>query len=129
MTITATQFPVLPALSTAPDAAAGPVPAHEAPGSDVSWRALSAGLWVARRDGRHLGTVQHGRRWLASDADSEPIGVFRTFAEAQTAVASPASRPAEVRGSTLAGPALVVAVSLLVALGSAGVWAWMNLLL
>jgi hypothetical protein len=129
MTITATQFPARTTLSTASDAAADPRSEGEGLGSDVSWRALSASLWVARRDGRHLGTVQHGRRWLASDADSEPIGVFRTFSEAQTAVASPASRPAEVRGSALAGPALVVAVSLVAALGSAGLWAWTNLLL
>jgi hypothetical protein len=129
MTITATQFPVLPGRSTASGAPAGSVSEDEVPGSDVSWRALSASLWVARRDGRHLGTVQHGRRWLAADADSEPIGVFRTFSEAQAAVASPASRPAEARGSALAGPALVVAVSLLAALGSAGLWAWTNLLL
>jgi len=129
MTIIATQFPVLSTPSTESEPPADPVSADEVLGSDVSWRALSASLWVARRDGRHLGTVQHGRRWLASDADSEPIGVFRTFSEAQTAVASPASRPAEARGSALAGPALVVAVSLVAALGSAGLWAWTNLLL
>ncbi len=126
MTITAPQFPAPPA--PAPSTASA-VPARPEAAADVSWRALSADLWVARRDGRHLGTVQRGRRWLASDADSEPIGVFRTFAEAQAAVASPASRPAEARGPAAAGPALVVVVSLLTAVGSAGLWAWTNLLL
>ena len=62
-------------------------------GSDVSWRALEAGLWVARRDGSHLGTVQPGRRWLAADADGEPIGTFRSFREAQLAVAGPRIPP------------------------------------
>ena len=123
MTITATHIPAPPTPSTG-----SPVSAREDAAADVSWRALSTALWVARRDGRHLGTVQRGRRWLASDADSEPIGVFRTFAEAQAAVASPASRPAEARGPAAAGPALVVVVSLLTVLGSAGLWAWTNLL-
>lgn len=122
MTITSTQFPAPSALATAGGAS-------ESAGADVSWRALSASLWVARRDGRHLGTVQRGRRWLASDADSEPIGAFRTFSDAQAAVSSPASRPAEARGSALPGPALLLAASLLGALGSAGLWAWTNLLL
>jgi hypothetical protein len=56
---------------------------------EVSWRALRTGLWAARRDDRHLGTVEQGRRWLALDADSEPIGRFRTLREAQAAVACP----------------------------------------
>ena len=123
MTITPTQSPAPPADEVSNGAISAEVLA-----SDVSWRALSAGLWVARRDDRHLGTVQRGRRWLASDADSEPIGAFRTFSEAQAAVVSPASRPAEARGTALGGPALVVAASLLAALASAGVWAWTNLL-
>jgi hypothetical protein len=50
---------------------------------------LRSGLWAARRDGRHLGTVEQGRRWTAVDADSERIGAFRTLAEAQAAVACP----------------------------------------
>jgi hypothetical protein len=56
---------------------------------DVAWRALRDGLWAARRDGRHLGTVEKGRRWLALDADGDPIGAFRFFAEAQAAVTEP----------------------------------------
>jgi hypothetical protein len=58
---------------------------------EIRWRTLRTGLWAARRDDRHLGTVERGRRWLAVDADSEPIGRFRTLREAQAAVACPAS--------------------------------------
>ena len=64
---------------------------------DIRWRALRTGLWAARRDDRHIGTVEQGRRWLAVDADGEPIGRFRTLQEAQAAVACPASRPARVQ--------------------------------
>ncbi|GAA4752934.1 hypothetical protein GCM10025783_27260 [Amnibacterium soli] len=119
MTITATQVPALQTSSSRSDPAAG---------GDVSWRALSADLWAARREGRHLGTVQRGRRWLAAGADSEPIGVFRTFAEAQAAVASPGARPAEARGSVLDASALVL-VSMLAAGAAAGAWVWSTLLL
>lgn len=52
----------------------------------VRWRSLSPRHWVARRDGRHLGAIERGRRWIATDARSEPLGAFRTFAEAQAAV-------------------------------------------
>jgi hypothetical protein len=113
MTIAATQFPARQARSSA-----------DASCADISWRALSAGLWVARRDGRHLGTVQRGRRWLASDADSEPIGAFRTFSEAQAAVGDPTMRPVDARGPRLGGPALAAAGLLVAAVASAGVWTW-----
>jgi hypothetical protein len=119
MTITATQVPALQPASSRSDRAAE---------GDVSWRALSADLWAARRDGRHLGTVQRGRRWLAAGADSEPIGVFRTFAEAQAAVASPGVRPAGARRSRVDASALVV-VSMLAGGAAAGAWAWSTLLL
>lgn len=123
MTITATQFPAPPTPPRAGDGSAAQVA-----DADVSWRALSASLWVARRDGRHLGTVQRGRRWLASDAESEPIGAYRTFLEAQAAVTSPAARPAEAQGPVLGGPVLAGAGVLVAALASAGVWAWATLL-
>ena len=58
--------------------------------ADVVWRAMRDGAWAARRDGRHLGTVERGRRWIATDSDSELIGAYRTFREAQAAVAAPA---------------------------------------
>jgi hypothetical protein len=113
MTIAATQFPARPMRSSS---------------DDVSWRALSSGLWVARRDGRHLGTVQRGRRWLAADADSEPIGTFRTFAEAQAAVASPAASRAESPGRIALAPALVALGLCSAALASTAAWVWPTLL-
>ena len=94
------------------------------PHPGVAWRALDAGLWVARRDGKHIGSVQPGRRWLATDADGEPIGTFRSFREAQLAVADPASHRAPVRSP--GGARAVIAVALLgggALLASAG-WAW-----
>jgi hypothetical protein len=114
MTIAATQFPAPPMRSSS---------------DPVSWRALSPSLWAARRDGRHLGTVQRGRRWLASDEDSEPIGAFRTFAEAQDAVAGSAVRRVETSRTVVGGRALVAAGLLAAALSSAAGWAWATLLL
>jgi hypothetical protein len=61
----------------------------EAQDSLVRWRGIAPDLWVARREDRHLGAVQRGRRWTAVDADSEPLGLFRTFGEAQAAVLRP----------------------------------------
>jgi hypothetical protein len=99
------------------------------PAGNVSWRALDAGLWVARRDGRHLGSVQPGRRWLATDAEGEPIGTFRSFREAQVAVGDPASHRAPVRRSGGVGPAAAVAVLGATALVSAAGWIWTAFLL
>lgn len=94
----------------------------------VTWRALRRGFWVARLDGKHLGTIEHGRRWIASDAEGEPIGAFRSFREAQAAVADPARHRVPVRPATAAGPALaVVGLSVAVMLGAG--WAWAALLL
>lgn len=68
--------------------AAPPVAADHRP----VWRATQKDLWVARRDGRHLGTVECGRRFLATDVDGEPIGVYRTLEAAMRAVTEPGSR-------------------------------------
>ena len=61
------------------------------------WRATQKDLWVARRDGRHLGTVECGHHFLATDADGEPIGTFRTLDAAMTAVTEQCSRTARAR--------------------------------
>jgi hypothetical protein len=61
------------------------------------WRATQKDLWVARRDGRHLGTVECGHRFLATDADGEPIGAFRTLDGAMSAVLEQCSRTARAR--------------------------------
>jgi hypothetical protein len=96
---------------------------------EVSWRALRTGLWVARRDGRHLGTLEQGRRWLASDADGEPIGAFRSFREAQVAVAEPAAHRVPLRESVTGAPAFAVAALVLAGIASAASWTWIALAL
>lgn len=95
----------------------------------VAWRALRRGLWAARRDGKHLGTVEHGRRWVAADADGEPIGAFRTFREAQAAVADPAAHRLPIPRTTAVGPTLAVIGVGAAALVSAAGWSWTALLL
>ncbi len=97
------------------------------PSPDVCWRRLEAGLWVARRDGRHIGSVQPGRRWLAADADGEPVGTFRSFREAQAAVADPSANRSPVGRTSSAG--LAVAVLGITALVSAAGWTWTSLFL
>ena len=102
--------------------------AAAAPGSlatdGVAWRALPSGLWVARRDGRHLGTVQKGRRWLATDLDGEPIGTFRSFREAQAAVVLPQPVQAPAARSSVVAPAVALAALGVAATASAAGWAW-----
>jgi hypothetical protein len=95
--------------------------------SDVSWRRLDGGLWVARRDGRHLGSVQPGRRWRATDAEGEPIGGFASFREAQAAVMDPASYPAPTRAGSSAWLA-VGSLGAAAAVSAAG-WLWTSLFL
>ena len=90
----------------------------------VTWRVLTSGLWVARRDDRHLGTVQKGRRWLATDVDGEPIGTFRSFREAQAAVLLPHPPHAPAARSSVIAPAVAVAALAVAAITSAAGWAW-----
>jgi hypothetical protein len=102
-------------------AAAAPGPASV---EGVAWRTLPSGLWVARRDGRHLGTVQKGRNWLATGIDSEPIGTFRSFREAQAAVDHPDPHRTPVVRAPALVPALAVAALAAAAFTSAAGWAW-----
>jgi hypothetical protein len=88
----------------------------------VTWRALRDGLWVGRREGRHIGAVEHGHRWLASDADGEPIGTFRSFQDAQAAVVDPAGRRPSVRRSSSFAPVIAVGVLGAAAIVSAAGW-------
>jgi hypothetical protein len=71
------------------------LPVHD--DSGAVWRATQKDLWVARRDGRHLGTVECGHRFLATDADGEPIGAYRTLDGAMRAVTEQCSRTARAR--------------------------------
>lgn len=66
-----------------------PMPQTASVPSCVEWRLLNRKLWVGRRDGRPVGTIEHGRRYLALGTDGETIGAFRTLEEAQAAVAAP----------------------------------------
>jgi hypothetical protein len=88
---------------------------------EIRWRVLHPGMWAARRDDRHLGTVERGRRWLAVDADSEPIGRFRTLAEAQAAVASPGAHRVTARPARGAFLAFLTASTALIAAAWPGV--------
>jgi hypothetical protein len=80
-----------------------PMPPMASVPSCVEWRLLNRKLWVGRRDGRPVGTVEHGRRYLALGIDGETIGAYRTLEEAQAAVAAPERRqqaePQHVRRS------------------------------
>ena len=71
------------------------LPVHDDP--SAVWRATQKDLWVARRNGRHLGTVECGHRFLATDADGEPIGAYRTLDAAMAAVTEQCSRTARAR--------------------------------
>ena len=75
----------------------------------TTWRGIAPDLWVARRDDRHLGSVQHGRRWTAAGPDSEPLGLFRTFGEAQAAVLAPEAHRAAPAGGARWGALVFVA--------------------
>jgi hypothetical protein len=108
-------------------AAAAPVGFPTSDG--VAWRTLASGLRVARRDGRHIGTVQTGRRWLATGVDGEPIGTFRSLREAQAAVASPETARSSVPRSSLIAPTVAVAALAVTAIASAAGWAWTAFLL
>jgi hypothetical protein len=81
-------------MTSVPTAEAAP-PVHD--DHDAVWRATQKDLWVARRDGRHLGTVECGHRFLATDADGEPIGAYPTLDSAMAAVTDQCSRIARAR--------------------------------
>ncbi|MGT2425223.1 hypothetical protein [Amnibacterium kyonggiense] len=94
----------------------------------VCWRALDSGIWVARRSGRHLGSIERGRRWTAAGPEGEPLGAFRSLREAQAAVADPEAHRAPVRrGPSGASVAPLVALGL-AAVASASGWALTSLL-
>lgn len=95
-------------------------PAVENGEADVVWRAMRDGAWAARRDGRHLGTVERGRRWIATGPDSELIGAYRTFREAQAAVAAPAALRVPSTRSTAPRPPAALLVAAAAAAAVAG---------
>lgn len=83
----------------------------------VEWRELKRDLWAARRDGRHLGTVERGRGYLASGGDGEPLGRYRTLEAAMEAVAHPEGRVVSDRPIRRSWNGLVFVGTLSVAAG------------
>ncbi|MDH2444188.1 hypothetical protein QDR37_09555 [Amnibacterium sp. CER49] len=70
---------------------------------EVAWRRLDRRLWAASRQGRPLGTVEHGHRYTALDVDGGTIGRYDGLDTAMAALAAhhggpplPAPRPVRV---------------------------------
>ncbi|MET0590882.1 MAG: hypothetical protein ABWZ77_06865 [Naasia sp.] len=53
----------------------------------VEWVQQHRTLWTGRRQGRPIGTIERGRRFVFIDPDGVVQGVFRTLAGAQDAAA------------------------------------------
>jgi hypothetical protein len=83
----------------------------------VEWRELKRDLWAARRDGHPLGTVEHGRGYLASGSDAQPLGRYRTLEAAMDAVAHPEGHPVDDRPQRRSWNGLVFVGTLSVAAG------------
>ena len=91
------------------------------PGQDdprVVGRASHMDLGGARRNGRHLGTVECGHRFLATDADGEPIGAFRTLDAARAAVTEQCARARARRRRERSWGPIPVVVTVAVAAGA-----------
>lgn len=91
------------------------------------WRRLNRDLWVARRDGRHLGTVERGRRYIATDSDGGPLGTYRSLEAAMDAVTHPeghrvaeAPAPRSWNGLVFVGTISAAAAMLLAVYGLLG---------
>jgi hypothetical protein len=50
----------------------------------VQWRRLTEFLWVGRRDGRHVGSIEHGHRYVVSDGEGVVVGRYRDLASAES---------------------------------------------
>ena len=87
---------------------------HETTGE---WQRQQQHLWVGRRGGMPLGTIEQGRRFTAVSTDGVAIGRFTTLAAAQRALLQPASMagggevPARRADLRLAGAATSALVS------------------
>ena len=57
--------------------------------SAVQWRRLTSTFWVGRLDDRFVGSIEHGRRYTATDADGVVRGAYPRFDDAQTALLAP----------------------------------------
>jgi hypothetical protein len=97
--------------------------------TDVVWRRLTRVVWVGRRDGRHLGMIERGHDYVATDGEGTVLGRYRDLAAAQAAFAlvqpsaaaiEPTAPSAAARG--LLWALVVVGGGIIVALG-ASAWA------
>lgn len=66
----------------------GPLAEIDAAGA-TEWRQLGRWLWAGRRDGRPVGTIERGRRFVLTDAAGEVLGAYRSFADAAAAAERP----------------------------------------
>jgi hypothetical protein len=55
------------------------------PGSAASWRPLGRDLWVGRTEAGPVGTIECGRRFVATDAEGRARGAYRSLEAAMAA--------------------------------------------
>jgi hypothetical protein len=77
--------------------------------SDVVWRRLRPQLWVGRADNEHLGTIERGRRFTATDTAGRMQGGYRSLQAAQAALTGeiPVVEPSRVPDGGRAATALL----------------------
>jgi hypothetical protein len=81
---------------------------------DVVWRQLRPRLWVGRSDGEHLGTIERGRSFTATDLAGEMRGGYRDLRAAQAALTGEIAviAPQQARDRPAARPTLLIATTL-----------------
>jgi hypothetical protein len=88
-----------------------------APPTAAAWRPLGPALWVGRTDAGPVGTIERGRRYVASDGEGRRRGAYRSLDAAMAAFeqAAPAEEPAGLPSweplvlvTTLAGAASIL---------------------
>ncbi len=89
-------------------AAGSPSRATDEVVAPVVWRRLSRNLWVARRAGYALGTVERGRLFTALDTNSDVVGRYRTIVAALQEAFVPAVLTLGGLGVGVTGPRAVL---------------------
>jgi hypothetical protein len=88
--------------------------ASAAAATATSWRPLGRRLWVGRTAAGPVGSIERGRRFVATDVEGRPLGGYRSLDAAMAAfeVQAGADEPADARSwealalvTTLAGAA------------------------
>jgi hypothetical protein len=100
-------------------------PVRPVPPAAAAWRPLGRDLWVGRTDAGPVGTIERGRRYVATDGEGRRRGAYRSLDAAMAAFeaaapeqTAPEQEPAPARSwdplvlvTTLAGAAsLLLAV-------------------